>query len=418
MKNLLEEIYNQRDTVFEWLKDEERTGELPLYSSVDIRDAGFKTAVVDTNLFPAGFNNLCPHGIDDSVHVLGEEILKRVPHCQNVLIIAEEHTRNTWYLENVRILENIIRESGFGVRTATFLDVRPAVCGGANFVELETAMGQELRVYSIERVLQDIRSRAFKPDLVIMNNDLSTGIPELLHNLSLPIYPSIKAGWHSRSKTHHFSHTQELLKDFSKLLGVDPWLLGCFDASVPSVDIHAETDREKLRDAASDLMIKIRTKYTEHGIDEKPFVFMKADSGTYGMGVMAFEDSSEIMALNRKKKNKLHKGKSSIVIDRFLLQEGVPSRHRLDNKVAEACIYQISNRFVGGFYRLHREKNSRQNLNAKGMDFSTMCPHSERFSDCGTAPEKNVFLVYRVLARIAGIAAHREIKHLETAAPQ
>ena len=32
----------------------------PFYGSVDLRNAGFKLAPVDTNLFPGGFNNLNP----------------------------------------------------------------------------------------------------------------------------------------------------------------------------------------------------------------------------------------------------------------------------------------------------------------------------------------------------------------------
>ena len=32
----------------------------PFYCSVDLRNAGFKLAPVDTNLFPGGFNNLNP----------------------------------------------------------------------------------------------------------------------------------------------------------------------------------------------------------------------------------------------------------------------------------------------------------------------------------------------------------------------
>lgn len=32
----------------------------PFYSSVDLRNSGFKLAPVDTNLGPAGFNNLNP----------------------------------------------------------------------------------------------------------------------------------------------------------------------------------------------------------------------------------------------------------------------------------------------------------------------------------------------------------------------
>ena len=32
----------------------------PFYTSVDLRNAGFKLAPVDTNLFPGAFNNLTP----------------------------------------------------------------------------------------------------------------------------------------------------------------------------------------------------------------------------------------------------------------------------------------------------------------------------------------------------------------------
>src|SRR5438093_8674606 len=96
---LLERIKPKLEEIFSWLESHEKSNELPLYSSVDIRDAGFKIAVIDTNLFPAGFNNLCEHGLEDSVKFLREAILRRVPHCKDILIVAEEHTRNTWYLE-------------------------------------------------------------------------------------------------------------------------------------------------------------------------------------------------------------------------------------------------------------------------------------------------------------------------------
>src|SRR3989338_2837550 len=99
MRPLIEEIRTHRDAIDEWLRSHEEPKELPLYSSVDIRDAGFKIAVVDTNLFPAGFNNLCEHGQADSVRLIKKAILDRVPSCSHILIVAEEHTRNTWYLE-------------------------------------------------------------------------------------------------------------------------------------------------------------------------------------------------------------------------------------------------------------------------------------------------------------------------------
>ena len=41
-----------------WFRMEWQEHTPPFYSSVDIRNAGFKMAPVDTNLFPGGFNNL------------------------------------------------------------------------------------------------------------------------------------------------------------------------------------------------------------------------------------------------------------------------------------------------------------------------------------------------------------------------
>jgi Glutamate-cysteine ligase. len=41
------------------------------------------------------------------------------------------------------------------------------------------------------------------------------------------------------------------------------------------------------------VLTKVRKKYKEYGIQEKPFVIVKADAGTYGMGVMTVRDPSE-----------------------------------------------------------------------------------------------------------------------------
>ena len=48
-------VHSKQETIYQWLQEQERAW-TPFYTSVDIRDAGFKIAVVDTNLFPAGFN--------------------------------------------------------------------------------------------------------------------------------------------------------------------------------------------------------------------------------------------------------------------------------------------------------------------------------------------------------------------------
>ena len=413
--NFIELIKSKQEKIHPWLQSRESSGELPLYSSLDIRNAGFKLAVVDTNLFPAGFNNLCEHGLRDAVKFMREAILKRVPDCEHILIVAEEHTRNTWYLENIRILQQIIEKAGFTVRAATFLAIQPDLCETMNYVELETATGYPVKIFCFKRVLNEFQAGRQSYDLIIMNNDLTTGIPDVLKNSKVPIYPSIQAGWHSRQKSVHFAHMDELMKEFSQLVGVDPWLFSCLYDLEDGVNINNIEDRQRLTFKAKKLFERINAKYKEQGITEKPYILLKSDSGTYGMGVLPVEEPEDILNLNRKQRNELYKGKGSQPIHRILLQEGVPTIYQTQEAVCEVCIYQIENNLIGGFYRSHTGKSPRQNLNTQGMELKKMCPHLKKYGDCGVHHDMNIFDVYRILARIAGIAAQREIKQLEAA---
>jgi len=410
---LIDRIVQKQNDIHQWLNSYEGSKELPLYSSVDIRDAGFKMAVVDTNIFPAGFNNLCEHGLDDSKAFIRDAIQKRAPNGKDILIIAEEHTRNTWYLENVRILEQMIKQAGFQVKIATFLSVQPSFCEHAKLVELETATGQSIKIHCFQSILEDIQNKKDHYDLILLNNDLIDGIPDVLKNSKIPIYPSMQAGWHSRLKSHHFNHTDDLIQELGLILDVDPWLFSCLHRVVDQVNINNQDDRQKLMETAEELLQMIQNKYAEHNILEKPYILLKADAGTYGMSVVPIERSEDILTLNRKRRNNLHKGKGSHINERFLLQEGVPTIHNIDEQVSEVCIYQIENNLIGGFYRSHSSKGSRENLNSKGMAFKKMCPHLKKYGDCGVHHDINTFDIYRILARVAGIAAHREIIQLE-----
>ena len=61
-------ICNQSTRVSDWYCGKMRSLQSPIYSSYDIRDAGFKISNVDANIFPAGFNNICQtcHRVGDS----------------------------------------------------------------------------------------------------------------------------------------------------------------------------------------------------------------------------------------------------------------------------------------------------------------------------------------------------------------
>ena len=68
------------------------------------------------------------------------------------------------------------------------------------------------------------------------------------------------------------------------------------------MDINNESDRSQLADMASDTFKKVKEKkYNEHQITESPYLVLKSDNGTYGMGVISIKDPSDILSLNRKK---------------------------------------------------------------------------------------------------------------------
>jgi len=423
MNNLstLQNVLNsKKDIINDWMNTQLHPERLPLYASVDIRNAGFKMAVVDTNLFPAGFNNLCKLALPKAAETLKKTILSRVNDCQSILLIIEEHTRNTWYLENVYVLESLIKEAGFKVTIASFLQECPDSFNEKKYLTLTTSKDNTLNVHCLRNILSEFDPNDSPFDMIILNNDLTTGIPDILLKSNLPIYPSLKAGWHSRLKSHHFNVAQNLINECCDVLGIDPWLFSTLFSVVSDIDINEESSRKRLYEEAQSLFEKIQAKYDEYHIKEKPFIFLKSNSGTYGMGVKAIESPEEILNLNRKNRNKLAKGKSSQSIESFILQEGVPTIDSINNNVSEACIYSIANQFVGGFYRINDEKSDRDNLNSSGMTFKQMCipPHvtckftQQQDDDCGIEPDNNNDL-YIFLSQIAGIAAEKEVEELE-----
>ena len=162
----------------------------PFYASVDLRNSGFKLAPVDTNLFPGGFNNLNPDFLTLCVQAAMVAVEKVCPEARRLLIIPENHTRNTYYLRNVVELTNILKQAGLDVRIGS---ISPDITVPTT---LETHDGQKLLLEPVIRVgnriklpkitLNDEASTCleeFDSCAILLNNDLSAGIPEILKNI-------------------------------------------------------------------------------------------------------------------------------------------------------------------------------------------------------------------------------------------
>ena len=183
------------------------------------------------------------------------------------------------------------------------------------------------------------------------------------------LLPPLHAGWAVRRKTNHFQAYEEVAKKFAKLLGMDPWLINPMFARCGEVNFSDGSGQECLMSNAEALLGKVRRKYKEYGIQEKPFIIVKADAGTYGMGIMTVRDPKDLADINRRTRNKMSVIKDGQEVSEVILQEGVPTYERVNDAVAEPVVYMIDRYVVGGFYRVNAERGIDENLNAPGASF-------------------------------------------------
>src|ERR1700730_14342571 len=100
LHQLEKHILNKQIVIELWIREQLRLPPPPFYASVDLRNSGFKVAPVDTNLFPAGFNNLNPDFMPLCIQAVQATIEQICPDVSRILLIPESHTRNIFYLEN------------------------------------------------------------------------------------------------------------------------------------------------------------------------------------------------------------------------------------------------------------------------------------------------------------------------------
>jgi len=408
----LEKRFLDAETEIErWLRGQWLEHTPPFYCSVDLRNSCFKLAPVDTNLFPGGFNNLNPAFLPLCVQAAMTAIEKICPEAKNLLIVPENHTRNQFYLANVARLAAILRHTGLHVRIGSLLPEidRPTV--------LDLPDGQSLTLEPLKRLGPAGRRLGlddFDPCAILLNNDLSAGVPAILENLHEQfVLPPLHAGWHVRRKSRHFAAYRQVAREFAALIGIDPWLLDPEFETCGQVNFQEKNGMDCLAANVDALLYRIRAKYKEYGIAATPFVVVKADAGTYGMGIMTVKDASEVKDLNRRQRNKMAVVKEGLQVSEVIIQEGVPTCERVDEGAAEPVVYMIDRYVVGGFYRVHGQRGIDENLNAPGMHFKPLAFETGcSVPDSAQAPDAppNRFYAYGVVARLALLAAARELE--------
>ncbi len=386
----------------------------PVYSSVDLRNSGFKISVVDTNLFPAGFNNLCETFSETGAQAFQSYFRQWYPSAQKVLILPEEHTRNLPYWKHVLALQTMLENAGFKVlvgSASTRFDQNP--------FRIAVEPHENSPSIAIHKIfIQDgyLKTHDFVPDVILINNDLSTGTPDYLNNLHQPLIPSPHLGWYKRKKSDHFALYERLIEEASSLLEIDPWKLSSYFTVETGVDLTDEICLKRLAETTDQLLARIRQKYLQYGIPRTPYIFIKNNSGTYGLGITHVESGHEIMEINRRTRNKLESSKGGLVVNSYLLQEGIPTADFYNGKPIEPVVYLVGGKPIGTFFRIHDSKNEMENLNSPGMSFACLCLHkldaSQKKYHLTCGDKEQLLTVSSFLGQIATLAASTELKKI------
>src|SRR5690606_23743680 len=128
---------------------------------------------------------------------------KLCPSATQILLVPESHTKHILYFEPLASLQEILVNAGFDVRIGSLIERLTAPkkisLPSGKSITIEPLMRKEYRVY----VGED-----FSSCLILLNNDLSDGVPGILQNLKQVITPALELGWATRFKSEHFRHYQ------------------------------------------------------------------------------------------------------------------------------------------------------------------------------------------------------------------
>jgi glutamate--cysteine ligase len=326
-------------------------------------------------------------------------IEKICPEARNLLIIPQNNTHNTFYLSNLAQLRSIFHMAGLNVRIGS---INPEV---KKATTIELPGGASITLEPVVRAKGRLVVKDFDPCTILLNNDLATGVPGILEDLHEQyLLPPLHASWATRRKSTHFKIYEEVSKRFGKLIGVDSWLINPLFEKCDGVDFASEAGRESLRGGVDAMLAKVKKRYKEYGIKEKPFVVVKADSSSSGLGIMTVRDAKELDSLRL----------TGTQVHDVILQEGVMTHERINDAVAEPVVYMMDRYVVGGFYRVHTERGVDEALSAPGSSYVPLAfAESTHLPQPGVRPgasAPNRFYMYGVIGRLAMLAASYELE--------
>ena len=376
---LVQRILDSMPAIERWFRLEWMEHTPPFYCAVDVRNAGYKLAPTDTDLFPRDWHLLTPAMLPLAVQAAMAAIEKICPEARNLLIVPQSRNTSPAYWRNIAQLQRIFHTAGLNVGIGSISpDVKERITvplPDGESLQLEPALRTNGRL-----VLQD-----FDPCTILLNNPLRTGVPGILEELHTQfLLPPLHAAWATRRKNVHARCLEEIGRRFGKLIGVDHWLLAPLFDHRPQMDFSNSTDREALAEQVDALLTKIRRKHKEYGIKEKPFVVLKADDDNPALGTVSIREGKEV--------HNLYINAAIPATCDIFLQEGLATTPEgSDHLAANPVVYTIDRYVVGGFQRTETE----------GIPLTFAKPG---------ASVPNRFYMYGVMGRLAMLAASYELE--------
>ncbi len=366
----------------QWFADKTSQLEYPIYSSYDIRDSGEKITNVDANIYPAGFNNICPTDKTTAVDLFKKYIeVHYGPSIKKILLITEEHTNNPFYLENVATIRDLLVEGNFLVQVAFPKHLESPIT-------LSSVTGKTVEVFS--GFTDSIDFKNFNPDLVISNNDFSLALQEWGNQLQQPLNPPRELGWYQRKKSRYFENYNQLVNEFAEIIKINPSIMRVETELFSDFDINSDVSRDLLAQKVDQFLNQLKLKYKEQGLKTEPFCFVKNNAGTYGLAVVKVNSAEEIKEWTYKSRKKMKAAKGGRDVEEVIIQEGIPSIVKADDATAEPVIYMIGCELTGGFLRTHSEKSSTESLNSPGAVYKKLCV-TDLQDNRINCPEENVY---------------------------
>ncbi len=353
---VIDRLLECKSEIQNWLEEQRKNTPVPFYGSFDIRDAGWKVVVVDSNAFPAGFNNVDEKDYPNLSKGIKEWFSSLDSSPNRVLLWPEAHTRNSGYMDNIWTINSLIQNLGIDV------------CIGTDFLKSQTFSTSkgEINLVDVDVLEHSVIVDGKPVDLILLNSDLSEGPLDVP---GVEIHPPNHMGWHSRSKCRHFEHVSDLVHELSELVGIDPWLIGPWGFVSRGRCLEEVQCRERLAGEIQQGLEFIRSKYVEHEIDATPSLFIKNDRGTYGLGILRIESPDEILNLSNRKMNRLAYAKGGMNAEDFLLQEAVPTFLKSFDSVLEPVGYGVNGHVSSWFHRSNSKHGVLDNLNTPSTRF-------------------------------------------------